>query len=62
MTLAPAPPGKVRSNLMTNKKQPVSYGPGRIPRFKSVEVLAKYLDKKAREQRQEKEKKEGKQS
>lgn len=44
---------------MTKKKPPVSYGPGRIPGFKSSVALAKYLTQKAKKQEAEKVKKEG---
>jgi hypothetical protein len=45
---------------MTKKKPTVSYGPGRLPPFKSPERLRDYLLKKQKEQAEEKAKKEGK--
>jgi len=36
------------------RKPPVSYGPGRVPRFTSPEALAKYLERVAKKQEKEK--------
>jgi len=44
---------------MKKKKQPVTYGRGQISKFRSPEQQARFFDKKAKEQAEKKEKKEG---
>jgi hypothetical protein len=45
---------------MKKKQQPISFGRGQVPKFKSVEAQAKYFERLAKAQEREKAEKEGK--